>query len=238
MTEIFSRDPRWNGPALTDLRASLEKPASQESAAPPRPKPTESQIAGLLADPDPNRRAEGLAAAGRHQVEAFHAKVLDTALAGDGIERQAAIYALGLYGRDVPEPALRRLLASDDIGLRFLAVELATRRDAARFAAETMELVRAVVALAAKAKAGDWTRQSLRYLPRIVCRLARGPIPQSMLDGLSDADPTVRRITVQALELSGNPDAVRSLEPLTRDPDPATREASRVALLYLGPAGD
>jgi HEAT repeat protein len=138
----------------------------------------------------------------------------------------------------VPEPALRRLLASDDVGVRFSAVELATRRDAARFAAETMELVRAMVARASKAKAGDWTRQGLDYLPQVVCRLARGPIPQSMLDGLTDASPAVRRVTVQALELSGNPDAVRSLEPLTRDPDPAIRDASRAALLSLGPAGD
>ncbi len=238
LTKLFSRDPRWTGPALNELRASLEKPVSQESARPAGPKPTEAQIAKLLADPDPGRRAEGLAAAGLHQLEALHARVLETALTGKGIERQAAVYALGFYGHDVPEATLRQLLASDDLGLRFSVVELATRRGAARFATETMEVVRAIAARAATAKAGDWTRQSLDFLPQIVCRLARGPIPQPLLDGLNDANPTIRRIAVQALELSGNPDAIQSLEPLTRHPDPATREASRAALLVLGPAGD
>ena len=58
-----------------------------------------------------------LAAAGYHQLDAFRDKVLDVALNGKGIERNAAIYALGFYGRDVPEPVLRRLIASEDVGL-------------------------------------------------------------------------------------------------------------------------
>jgi HEAT repeat protein len=73
-------------------------------------------------------------------------------------------------------------------------------------------------------------------LPRIVCRLARGLLPQSLLDGLKDPNPAVRRIVVQALELSGNPEAIPSVEPLTRDPDASTQEASHAALLFLGPA--
>jgi HEAT repeat protein len=122
--------------------------------------------------------------------------------------------------------------------IRSSAVELATRKDAARFAQETMDMVRATLAVAAKAKPDDWEAQrGLKYLPRIACRLARGPIPQAMLDGLKDPNPAVRRIVVQALELSGNPDAVPSLEPLTRDPDTATRETSREALQWLGPTG-
>jgi hypothetical protein len=68
------------------------------------------------------RRAEGLAAAGYHQLGAFRDKVLDVALNGKGIERNAAIYALGFYGRDVPEPVLRRLIASEDVGLRSNAI--------------------------------------------------------------------------------------------------------------------
>jgi HEAT repeat protein len=57
-----------------------------------------------------------------------------------------------------------------------------------------------------------------------------------MLDGLEDPDPAIRRLVVQALELSGNPDAVPIVEPLTRDSDPATREAALAALRALGPA--
>jgi HEAT repeat protein len=237
LRKLFGQDARWNTPPLQNLRASLGEPPPGESKQPGQPKPTEAEIAKLLGDSDPNRRAEGLAAAGYHQVEAFRAKVLDAALNGKGIERNAAIYALGFYGRDVPEATLRQLMASDDIELRSSAVELATRKDAARVGRETMDLVRAVVAEAAKARSDDpETQRSLAYLPRIVCRLARGPIPQPMLDGLKDPNPAIRRIVVQALELSGNPDAVRNVEPLARDPDTATREASQAALRALGPA--
>jgi hypothetical protein len=237
LKKILGDDPQWNAPALRQLRASLEERPSQESEKPARRKPTETEIANLLADPSPDRRAEGLAAAGYHRIDAFQAKVLDIALNGKGIERNAAIYALRLYDREVPEPVLRRLMASEDVGVRLSAVELATRADAARFAPETMDLVRAQIAHAAKAKSDDWEAQrSLSYMSRIVCRLARGPIPRPLLDGLKDPDPVVRRIVVEAIGLSGNPDAARSIEPLTRDADPATRQASRTALDFLGPA--
>ena len=127
-------------------------------------------------------------------------------------------------------------MSADDIELRFSAIELGTRSNASRFAPETMDLVRARLAIAAKAKPDDWEIQrALAYLPRIVSRLARGPIPQAMLDGLTDPNPGVRRIVVQALELSGNPDAVRVLAPLAHDPDPPTREAVQAALRVLGP---
>jgi len=113
----------------------------------------------------------------------------------------------------------------------------ATRTGAARFAPEMMDLVRAQVALAAKAKPDDWEAQrSLQYLPRIVARVARGPIPQPLVDGLKDPNPVVRRIVVEAIELSGNPDAAQSVEPLTHDPDPAVRKASEAALAFLGSA--
>lgn len=85
-------------------RAGQDCPAEEappnQSKEPVKHKPTEAEIAKLLADPDPNRRAEGLAAAGYHQMETYYAKVLDAALNGKGIERNAAIYALGFYGRD------------------------------------------------------------------------------------------------------------------------------------------
>lgn len=239
LAQTLGRDPRWNEPPLTQLRASLKEPPAGTAPvpAPTQPKPTATEIAKLLADVDANKRAQGLAAAGYHQMEAFYTKVLDTAVNGKGVERNAAIYALGFYGRDVPEATLRQLMTSDDIEVRFSAVELATRKNAARFAREAMEMVRAKLSQAAKAGSKDWDAQrTLVYLPRILCRLARGPIPQAMVDGLKDSDPAVRRIVVQALELSGNPDAVRLVEPLTRDSDAATRQASEAALLDLGPA--
>jgi len=237
LQKLFGRDARWNTPPFKELRASFEEPPPGESKEPVQRMPTEAEIAKLLGDSDPNRRAEGLAAAGYHGVEAFYAKVLDAALNGKGIERNAAIYALGFYGREVSEATLRQLMAADDMALRSSAVELATRKDAARFARETMDLVRATVAQAAKAKTDDWeTQRGLAHLPRVLCRLGRGPIPQAMLDGLKDPSPLVRRIVVQALELSGNPDAVRSIEPLARDADSATREAFQAALRALGPA--
>jgi HEAT repeat protein len=235
--KLLQHDARWDAPPIKALRASLAEAAPEESKEPVQRKPTEAEIAKLLGDSDPNRRAEGLAAAGFHQVEAFRAKVLEVALNGKGIERNAAIYALGFYGRDLPEAVLRQLMNADDIELRFSAIELGTRSNASRFAPETMDLVRARLAIAAKAKPDDWEIQrALAYLPRIVSRLARGPIPQAMLDGLKDQNPGVRRIVVQALELSGNPDAIRLLAPLAHDPDPPTREAVQAALRVLGPA--
>jgi hypothetical protein len=39
---------------------------------------------------------------------------------------------LGFYGRDVPEPVLRRLIASEDVGLRSSAIVGGTARRAQR----------------------------------------------------------------------------------------------------------
>jgi HEAT repeat protein len=147
------------------------------------------------------------------------------------------VYALGFYAQDVPESVLRKLVADQDLELRFAAVELATRKNAGRFARETMELTQAQLASAAKAKPDDFEAQhAVEYLPRLVCRLAQGPLPRPLLDGLKDRSPAVRRIVVQGLELSGNPDAVPHLRPLESDPDPAVREAAKAALLFIGPA--
>jgi HEAT repeats len=234
--KLFAQDRRWDTPPFKMIRASLEEPKPGETNEPIQHTPTEAEIAKLLDDSDPSRRAEGLAAAGYHQVDAFYAKVLDLALRGSGIERNAAIYALGFYRRDVPEDTLRQLMEVDDLDLRSSAVELATRKGAARFARQAMDFVRAQIVHGRNGPADDWqARREPSYLPRILCRVARGPIPQPFLDGLSDPDPTVRQIVVQALELSGNPDAIPYLEPLTRDPNPAIREASQAALHSLGP---
>lgn len=92
-------------------------------------------------------------------------------------------------------------------------------------------------ARSADAKPDDFdAKRGLEQLPRLLCRLARGPLPKPLLDGLTDPDPVIRRVVVRALELSGNPDAVPALRPLATDPDPAVREAVRAALAFIGPA--
>jgi hypothetical protein len=199
-------------------------------------KPTEAEVAELIADSDPSRRAVGLAAAGRQKMDAFYAKVLDAALNGAGSDKGAALDALGFYERDLPEETLRRLVAIEDPEVRLAAIELATRKEPARFARETVDLVRALVAQVAKAKPADRDREVLDYLPRLVCRLARGPLPQALLEGLKDPSPAVRRIVVQALALSGNTEAVLVLQSVaTSDTDRHTRAAVKAALLVLGP---
>jgi HEAT repeat protein len=89
----------------------------------------------------------------------------------------------------------------------------------------------------AKAKPEDYdARRALDRLPRLVCRLARGPLPTPLLDGLKDPDPIIGRTVVEALDLSGNTDGVAMLLPSATDPDPGVREATRAALVSLGPA--
>ncbi len=233
---LFSQDNRWDNDAFKALRDSLVETPPSAVTRHVRPKPTEIAITELLNSVDPAKRAEGLAAAGYHHMDMFYAKVLEVALTGVGVEKNAAIYSLGLYGRDVSEAVLRQLLATQDLELRFNSIELATRKDAVRFAQETMDFVRAKISQTKAANADDWNLQrELAYLPRIVSRLARGPIPPPMQAGLKDPEPTVRRIVVQAMELSGNPDSVKYIQPLTRDPNKATKEASRQAIRTLGP---
>jgi hypothetical protein len=230
---LFGKDPRWDTAALKSLRASPEQPTSEKPKEPLRHKPSQAEITRLLGDSNPSRRAEGLIAAGYHQIDAFYDKVLDVALRGKDGERNAAIYALGFYDRDVPEAALRRLFASDDQGVLYNALELATRRHPARFARESMDIVRVLVKQSKKGGSAD----GVAYLPRILCRLARGPLPEVVVAGLKDPDSEVRRTVVLALQLAGNPDGAQYLEPVTHDADSSTREAAQAALALLGPSG-
>jgi HEAT repeat protein len=237
LQKLFGKDARWDSPVFKSLRESLQQPSGEKPNKPVQQKPSEAEITKLLSDSDASRRAEGLAAAGYYQISAFYDKVVDVALHGEGVERQAAIYALGFYGRDLTPAALRQLMTSKDEQVRFSAFELATRKDPARFARESMDMVRALVRQTRDAKSQeDDHRRNMSYLPRILCRLARGPLPAPLLDGLKDPNPEVRRIVILALELGGNPDATKNLEPLTHDPNTATWEASRAALRSLGPS--
>jgi HEAT repeat protein len=78
-------------------------------------------------------------------------------------------------------------------------------------------------------------RSDTASLPRLLSRLARGPLPAPLLDGLADPEPQVRRIVIEALALAGHPDAEQALKPLTTDRDITTRAAARKAIGQLGP---
>jgi len=102
---LYVGDPRWTG-ELAALRGALGDPSLEQPKAPAPHTPDERDVAKLLASPDPERRAEGWAAAGFHNLGSLYDRVLEVALHGAGIEKSAAIYALGFYDREVPEPAL------------------------------------------------------------------------------------------------------------------------------------
>ncbi len=115
LRKLFAQDPRWDSTPFKALRASLEEHPTESAETPAKKKPTDAEIKKLLSDSDPERRAEGLAAAGYYQADAFYAAVQETALRGTGIERNAAVYALGFYGHDLPADLLRELMTSDDV---------------------------------------------------------------------------------------------------------------------------
>ena len=220
----------WNSPSMQALRESLNDPPAQNAAQPASREPDRAEIAALLADADANRRAEGLAAAGYHQLADLYDKVLDVATRGTGVERDAAIYALGFYNRDLPDDTLRQLLRVNDVRTRLSAAELATRKDPARFARECIDVARSLLKTKNAAE-----RPESDAVPKLLARLARGPIPSVLLDALADPDPVFRRIVIEALALSGNPDAVPALKPLASHPDAATQTAARHAIQVLGP---
>ena len=237
LRRLFGQDSRWEKSSFKILRESLSETEQSTTTEPSRPKPPEESIGALLRSADADKRAEGLAAAGYHGMGIFYDTVLEAAVSRKGVEKNAAIYSLGLFGRDVPETTLRQLIADEDLGVRFNAIELATRKNPGRFALEAMKFVRAKTVQAKDAKPDNWEIQrEMAYLPRVLSRLARGPIPQPMLAGLKDPDPTVRRIVIQAFELSGNPDSVKYIQAIARpDADAETLKSSQQAIRIIGP---
>ena len=183
LRKLVPEGTEWTSPPLTALRASLN-PSSGNSAEQVQEKPTQSDIMKLLGDSDPNKRAEGLAAAGYHQFVDLYEKVLEVAAHGSGVERNAAIYGLGFYGRDVPDGVLSQLMTADDLDIRLSGLELATRRNPARFARESMDIVRSVVKQSQLDQPPVTGQRSyMDSLPRLLSRQGRGPIPDPLLDG-------------------------------------------------------
>jgi hypothetical protein len=110
------------------------------------------------------------------------------------------------------------------------------RRSPARFAHESMDIVRAVVRQSQNNKPPVAERsRNAASLPGLSSRLGRGPLSAPLLDGLADPDPEVRRIVIEALALAGNPDAVKALNTLVTDRDVDVRAAVRKAIAQLGP---
>lgn len=235
MRLLFEKDPVWDETTLKTLRASMTNRQDEERPQTPQ-KPTEAEIIKQLSAPDANKRAEALAAAGYHHMNGLYDKVLEAALRGKGEERNAAIYGLGWYERAVPEAALRQLLSDKDLQIRYGALELATRKDPARFAREAMDITRAMMSQQSDGSQGYDEQRQLSYLAQILSRLARVAIPSEVLNGLKDSNPVMRRTVVLSLQLAGDPDAIPHLQPLQGDPDAATREAAKAALVRLGPA--
>jgi len=224
---LYAADRRWEEPAFRTLRAALGDPSVENAAAARERRPDEQEIAGLLASEDANERAQGLAAAGYHRISAFYARIEDTALHGSGIERQAALYALGFYQRDIPDDVLRRLMATGGAEFRLTALELATRKNPERFAGEAMDVVR--FSLAERA-------EGIRaYVPRLLSRFSRDGLAPPLVDALRDPDAEVRKVVAEGLGMGGDPAAVTHLEPLTRDRDSGVRAAAHAAIELLGP---
>jgi HEAT repeat protein len=228
----------WEQPALTRLRESL-RPApdepTHENEAVESPSPDISEIEAKLASEDPNARAEALAAAGYFQHLSLYDRVAKTALNGSGVERNAALYALGFYRRDIPEDALKALLDDEDPNIRMSALEIATRKDPAPHADRAMEVLRAALVRATGDEASWQERHQLNSLIRMLARFCRGRLPQPLLAGLEDPAPGMRKAVAQALGMGGNPEAVPALRPLTADEDEDVAKAARLALWALGP---
>ncbi len=239
LATLYKNDPRWDRPPLRVLRASLTGHPAETPATPPPAADgiDDAQIAKRLASRDPRERAEGLAAAGYHQRGEFYDQVVEVALRGEGIERNAAIYALGWYRTEVPEATLRQLMSAPDPDVRLSALELASRRDPGRFAEDAINVLHACADDAEKGGAGDANaQQRLRYLTRILSRFSRGPLPGPLLAGLEDREAAVRRVVAESLGMGGNPEVVPHLERLAHDPDASVRDVARAAIDLLGPA--
>ena len=218
---------QWASPPLSALRTSLE-PRSEKSAQAARLKPTQSDIVKRLKNSDPDTRAEALAAAGYHQLAELFDTVLDVAANGSGVERRAAIYALGFYGRDAPDTLLRDLMVTHDLEIRLSGFELATRKNPARVARESMDVVRAVVTASRERPAVDHSAAS-RPVFTSANSVAAGPVGRYPRHFWMVSPIRTRRsdrLWIRALALAGNPDAEPALRRLTRHRDVTTRDAA------------
>jgi HEAT repeat protein len=217
------------------LREALREPVNVAERNERPPAPTDAEIEKRIASASADTRAEGLAAAGLYDRDPFYGRVLETARHGTGVERQAALYSLGLYRRVPPQDVLRELVATGQPMERFTALELATRTHPERFAGEAVTQLRLMLAAAAAAPEPSYEQQhDVTFMTRVISRMV-GSMPADLVAALRDKDAEVRRAVVVAIGMGGNPAAAPLVQPLAQDPDPRVRAAVESSLRLLGP---
>lgn len=239
LKNLFGDEEIWNEIPLVNLRVAL----GDASAVVPKAEDEEidsvkGRIEDQLKSDDPQQRVEALAAAGHHRIEEYFPRVFDTALNGEGPEREASIYALGLFDRPIPVDDLKKIIEMGESRTRLGAFELATRREPGQFAKQGLDLARTLIKDLEEARKKDESlfdfEQSVTFVTQCLGRLPRNGIPEEMLNALNDPDPKCRKLVVQALGISGNPEAVPHLKPLLDDKSAEVREAAEKAIDNLG----
>lgn len=224
----------WSDADMLELRAWLgDSSVASHSKKPAGEDLTEirKQIDDCLASKDPSKRADGLAAAGSHKLPEYYDKTLAAALHAKGEEAKAAVFGLGLYGREIKESDLLAMLSSGDTDKRASAFELATRRNPERFAAAAVEIAESLLAN----RESDDADTYLQVFPRLLCRLVRRTMPEPLAAALRKDNEHIKLLILQAVALSGNPAVAPSIRPLLSDRSARVREACRKTLDYIGP---
>jgi hypothetical protein len=200
-------------------------------------------VTEALESPDVEVRAQGIAQAGILGIEELYERVLELAIEGSGIEKLASISSLGFYDRALEEDFLRSLITDDgDLQTRLVALELATRRESARFFDATISMAREL------SDEFDVERDQYGYLiegedeflmiTRILNRMPRAGIPQEMIDNLKHENPEIRWMMVNGFWMGGDPVAASHVQTLKEDPNQEVVEAVERALATLGPPGN
>lgn len=240
LKSLFESDPSWSSSPLVNLRSALGDNSVEVSNTVDEDSVSiQKRIEDGLKSDDQEKRAESLAAAGLHRLNEYFETVLMTALKGEGIERQASIYALGFYKQSIPEATMSQIIMSGSSSDRLLAFEVATRRYPDLYVDLGIQILRMLVADLTKAKKQEEDlfefEMSLRFGIQSLSRVCRGGIPEPLIKALKDPDPAFRTVIVQALGMSGNPSAAPHLAALKDDPDSSVREAAIRAIQILGP---
>ncbi len=240
LKSLFESDPIWISSPLVNLRSALgDSTVTVSNTTDDDTISIRKRIEEGLKSDDQEKRAESLAAAGLHQLNEYYEIVLMTALKGEGIERQASIYALGFYNRAISEATMTQIITSGPPGDRLSAFELATRRYPDLYVDLGIQILRTLVADLATAKKQEVdafdSEMSLKFGTQSLSRVCRTGIPEPLIKALKDPDPAFRTVIVQALGMSGNPSAAPHLLALKDDPDNSVREAAIRAIQILGP---
>jgi hypothetical protein len=239
---LLEHDPIWIHPQFLTIRASLGDTSADQNnqQSVQMENCNKKKVVEMLASQDFKVRAQGLAGAGFNQMDEYFHIVLEKALHGKDIEKNAALYGLGFYRKTIPEEALHLLASEGEPETRLTGLEIATRHKPAPFAGEAMQLLQDIVTKknpSKDASQDDFNNSRLlTHLIRVLSRFSRSTVPQAILDGLKSSHPDIRIYTAQALGMGGYPAVVNQLIPLKNDPDSKVRATVTWALDILGPA--